>query len=237
MATEYQDITVHAVSFAHNGGPVFYASLPDAGQPRHDCRAKKAEDKIRLISILLDHVGAREDSLWSNQPLFNGTAHPIRLTHGPLGRPHLLLGNVRGPAISFSLGGGKAWAALCRDGFIGIDAAAGDEFQGDYPLHRVFLDQELHHAVRLAGGDVAKASALLWSIKEAVVKALGCGFHFVAPRDVYVSPAVEGDRGTLFPVHLSAKVLARFSSVAGQCIWVRSYPLAQMWFSVAFWHG
>ena len=47
-----------------------------------------------------------------------------------LGRPHLLLGKYRGPAISFSEGGGQLWAALCGDeSDIGIDVAEADEFQ------------------------------------------------------------------------------------------------------------
>jgi hypothetical protein len=52
-----------------------------------------------------------------------------------LGRPRLQLGEYRGPAISFSEGGGKVWAAICADeSDIGIDVAGADEFQGDYPI-------------------------------------------------------------------------------------------------------
>ena len=106
------------------------------------------------------------------------------------------MGEVQGPAISFSEGGGNVWAALCGDASdIGIDVAAAEEFQGGYPLHRVFHDQELRHTLRLTRGDLTKAPALLWSIKEAVVKALGCAFHLVAPRQVHVSPSVGGGRG------------------------------------------
>ena len=86
-----------------------------------------------------------------------------------------------------------------------------DEFQKDYPVHRVFHPEELHHALRLADGDPGEASALLWSVKEAVVKALGCAFHLVDPRQVNVYPAVERqDGGYTFPVGLSGKALERF---------------------------
>ena len=233
-----QDITVYIAEFDHRGGPVFYASLPGDCATGNGYGANRAGDQKRLISILLDHAGAREDPLWPNQPLFDREALPIRVAHGPLGRPQLLLGEVRGPAISFSEGGGNIWAALCGEMFdIGIDVAAADEFQGEYPLHRVFHDQELHHAGRLTGGNVARAAALLWSIKEAVVKALGCGFHLVAPRQVHVLPSAGGGTGYTFPVCLSGKALARYPLAAGRPIWVRSYPLAQMWLSIALLGG
>ena len=184
-------------------------------------------------------------TLWRWKVLFgnaaqssNRAAFPIQVVRGPLGRPHLLLGEYRGPAISFSEGGGKVWAALCGDeSDIGIDVAGTDEFQREYPFHRVFHPQELHHALRLTGGDLEKASALLWSIKEAVVKALGCAFHLVDPRQITVYPSaggtVGGDGGYTFPVGLSGKALVRFPIAAGRSLWVRSLPQRKMWLSIA----
>ena len=135
-----------------------------------------------------------ENPPWKRRFSFDSAAFPIHVVHDPLGRPHLLSGKYRMPAISFSEGGGLVWAALCEDeAGIGIDAAATDEFDGEYPLHRVFHAQELQHALRLTGGDLAKASALLWSIKEAVVKALGCAFHLVDPLQVHVYPSIGGN--------------------------------------------
>jgi phosphopantetheinyl transferase len=164
----------------------------------------------------------------------NPAAVPIQVVHDPLGRPLLRWGENRGPAISFSEGGGKIWAALCGDeSDIGIDVAETDEFQGEYPVHRVFHGPELHHALRLTGGDVARASALLWSVKEAVAKALGCAFHAVSPRQINVYPAVGRDGGYTFPVGLSGKALVRFPLDPGRSIWVRSLPRAQMWLSIA----
>jgi phosphopantetheinyl transferase len=235
-----QNITVYSANFDHRGGPVFYASLPSDCATGNGHGANRAADQKRLITILLDHAAAMKTPPWPYQLLGDRVACPIRVAHGPLGRPHLLIGDVRGPAISFSEGGGSIWAALCGEGFdIGIDMAAADEFQGEYPLDRVFHDQELHHAGRLTGGNVAKSAALLWSIKEAVVKALGCAFHLVAPRQVIVSPSRGGDRGYTFPVSLSGKALMRYPLGAHRSIWVRSYPLEQMWLSIALvnWHS
>jgi len=164
----------------------------------------------------------------------NRAAAPIQVVHDPLGRPHLRLGKNRGPAISLSEGGGKIWAALCGDeSEIGIDVAATDEFQGEFPVHRVFHGPELHQALRVAGGDLARASALLWSVKEAVAKALGCAFHLVSPRQIHVYPAVSRDGGYTFPVGLSGKARLRFPLNPGRSIWVRSLPRGTVWLSIA----
>lgn len=238
MAKICPNITVHSAKFDHRGGPVFYASLPGDCTADNGYAASSAGDKICLITNLLDHAATMKTTPWLDQPLFDKAACPIRVAYGPLGRPRLVLGKVRGPAVSFSEGGGKIWAALCGDGSdIGIDVAAADEFQGDYPVHRVFHDQELYHAGRLTGGDSANAAALLWSIKEAVVKALGCAFHLVGPRQVHVSPSRGGDWGYTFPVSLSGKALMRYPLGARWSIWVRSYPLEGMWLSIALVHG
>ena len=241
VAKDYQGLTVHAVSFVHRRGPVFYASLPCgpcAAETLKGCGTNGAGDKHRLISTLWDHLVAMESPLWKRCQSSNRAAFPIQVVRGLLGRPHLLLGEYRGPAISFSEGGGKGGAALCGDeSDIGIDVAGTDEFQREYPFHRVFHAQELQHALRLAGGDLEKASALLWSIKEAVVKALGCAFHLVDPRQITVYPsvggAVGGNGGYTFPVGLSGKALVRFPIAAGRSLWVRSLPQRKMWLSIA----
>ncbi len=179
-----------------------------------------------------------DSPLWKCRLPSHSAASPTQVVHDPLGKPHLLLGAYRGPAISFSEGGGAVWAALCGDeSDIGIDVAEADEFRGDYPVHRVFNADELQHAVRPAGGDAEKASALLWSIKEAVVKALGCGFHRVEPRDITVHPSVEGDGEYTFPVCLSRKALEQLPMDAGRSLWVRSLPQGKVWLSIAFLNG
>lgn len=74
------------------------------------------------------------------------------------------------------------------------------------------------------------ASALLWSVKEAVVKALGCAFHLVEPRQLTVSPT--GDEDT-FTVGLSGKALNRFPLAAQEPLYVRSFVQEKMWLSIA----
>ena len=240
MAEDCQDITVHAASFDHRGGPVFYASLPCSTEIFKGHRTNGSGDKHRLVSLLWDHLVAMESPFWKCFHSSRRDDFPIRVVRGRLGRPHLLLGEYHGPAVSFSEGGGNVWAALCWDrSDIGIDVAGSDEFQSQYPFHRVFNDQELQHALRLAGGELGNASALLWSIKEAVVKALGCAFHLVDPLQINVCPSVAGgDGGYTFPVRLLGKALMRFPKGAGRSIWVRSFPHVKMWLSITLlnWH-
>ena len=238
VAKNYQGLTVHAVSFVQGSGPVFYASMPCANEALKGYGTTVAGDKHGLVTTLWDHLAAMESPLWKRCQSSTRAAFPVQVVRSLLGRPHLLLGEYRGPAISFSEGGGNVWAALCGDeSDIGIDAAGADEFQREYPFHRVFHPQELQHALRLAGGDLEKASALLWSIKEAVVKALGCAFHLVDPRQITVYPsaggALGGDGGYTFPVGLSGKALVRFPIAAGRSLWVRSLPQRKMWLSIA----
>jgi hypothetical protein len=212
-------------------------SMACANKTLKRCGTNGAGEKHRLVSISWDHLVAMESPLWKCYQSSNRAA-PIQVVRGLLGRPHLLLGEDLGPAISFSESGGKVWAALCGDASdIGMDVAEPDAFRREYPFHRVFHSQELQHALRLAGGDLEKASALLWSIKEAVVKALGCAFHLVEPRQITVYPspggAAGGNGGYTFPVGLSGKALVRFPIAADRFLWVRSLPQRKVWLSIA----
>jgi len=235
MTANCQEITVHALNFDHQGGPpVFYASLPCPLDMVKGHRTNSSVEKHRLVSRLWDYVGMMETPSWKCFDFSRSASFPLHVVHSPLGRPHLLLGEYRCPAISFTESGGNVWAALSGDhSDIGIDVARTDEFLKGYPFHRVFNDRELQHALSLAAGDLGSASALLWSIKEAVVKALGCGFHLVDPLQINVYPPVSGEnRGYTFPVRLLKKTRFWFSTHTGRSIWVRSLPLAEMWLSI-----
>jgi phosphopantetheinyl transferase (holo-ACP synthase) len=108
-----------------------------------------------------------------------------------------------------------------------------EEFPKEYPIHRVFHDEEFHQALMLAGGHAANASALLWSIKEAAAKALGCAFHLVDPREITVHPSGEGGGGYSFSVSLSQRTQVRFPNSAGRPIWARSLPQSKSWLSIS----
>jgi phosphopantetheinyl transferase (holo-ACP synthase) len=236
MIKNCREIIVKTVSFPHQRGTVFYACSPCDTETIAGHRASRTADKIHLVSILREHLMRIKGSPRTDCGFSNRADLPIQVVHDPLGRPQLLLGECEGPSISFSECRGKIWAALCGDMSdiaIGIDAAGTDEFPAEYPFHRVFHPEELQHALRLAAGDLEKASALLWSIKEAVVKALGCAFHLVDPRQITIYPSEGKEGGYTFPVGLSGKALERFPIAAGRSLWVRSLPDRKMWLSIA----
>jgi len=228
-------ITVKTVCFPQQKGTVLYACSPVDPESSGGHREGRTADQIRLVSLLREHLVRRIGSLRTDSHFSPQADLPIRVVHDLLGRPQLLLGEDEGPAISFSESGGKIWAALCGDASdIGIDAAGMDEFPKEYPFHRVFHVPELQQALRLTNGDLKKASALLWSVKEAAVKALGCAFHLVDPRSICVYPsAAEKDGGHLFTVGLSGKASARIPMTAGRCLLVRSHFQETMWLSIA----
>lgn len=234
VAQDRQEGIVQGVRLVPCGGVVFYASVPGNSATSAGGVPRRTENRRRLITILWEHLREKENPLWKRPDFSNRPALPIRLDHDPLGRPHLLLGEHRGPAISFSTSGEEVWAALCGDeSDIGIDVARSAEFKEGYPVHRVFHVQELHQALGLTGGDLAKAAALLWSIKEAVAKALGCAFHLVAPRDIHIDPSAVEDGGPTFSVRLSGKALVCFPMADRRPITVRSLPQAGTWLSIA----
>jgi phosphopantetheinyl transferase (holo-ACP synthase) len=234
VAEDHQEVVVRAVRLGPGGGVVFYASVPEGPATSTTGEIRRTENRRRLVTILWEHLQTSEGSLWKRPPFSNRVAFPIQLVHDTLGRPQFRLGEHRGPAISFSTAGEEIWAALCGDGSdIGIDVAASAEFQEGYPLHRVFHEQELQRALVLAGGDLARAAALLWSIKEAVAKALGCAFHLVDPRDIHVQPSAAADDGPAFSVRLSGKTRVRFPMADSRSITVRSLPQAGTWLSIA----
>jgi hypothetical protein len=152
------------------GEPVIYASdLAEAGA------------KDRLVRRLLASLSGRDTG---------GTGQsapgPVSLEVTALGQPRLILDGQPGPAVSFSQAAGCLWAAMTCTGQVGVDAAMPAEFEPGYPMARAFQPAELDWARPLSGGDTAGAAALLWALKEAAVKALGEGFHFLDPLAVEV---------------------------------------------------
>ena len=127
VAKAGQEITVQAVRFPEGRGPVFYASWPVGPEPRQGGRTNRAGDQHRLVASLWAHLvelRAGENPLGEGAQAAERAPVPIQVVHDPLGRPQLRRGEDRGPAISFSEGGGKIWAALGGDDAeIGIDVA------------------------------------------------------------------------------------------------------------------
>lgn len=228
------EVIVQTMQLVPDGGVVLYASMPQDFKTSTNDATQRMENRCQLITILWEHLRAKKSSPWQYSHFSNRVAFPIQLIHDALGQPNLLFGKNRGPSISFTTAGDKVWAAIaCDESDIGIDVAGSAEFPEDYPRQRVFHAPELRQALELADGNPASAAALLWSVKEAVVKALGCAFHLVDPRDVHVHPSAVANGEPIFSVRLSGKALVRFPMADQRLITVRSLSLVGMWLSIA----
>lgn len=153
--------------------------------------ASKSEQGVKeyLIARLLDAF-ARSQPGCAGLPI----RAPIDLRKNSLGQPYLLVEKALGPSISFSHSAGLTWAALSDSKGVGIDIAFPGEFDEAYPLSRAFLPDEFNRAKVLCAGNPAEAGALLWSLKEAAVKAMGYGFNFFDPLDIKAVPLqIEND--------------------------------------------
>jgi phosphopantetheinyl transferase len=185
-----------AVPLISGGGPVFYGSIED--------RAAAKERLInRLFSRLTPHGG-----LLSSQDL-------PALKKDCLGRPFLSWPGASVPAISFSHAKGRMWACLGWAAGIGIDVAYPEEFHDPYPFVRVFRREELGQVKGLCGGGIQDGAALLWSLKEAAVKALGCGFNLFDPLEVEVRVLSRRAGGFLFVVN-AGRSLSAWAAREGQ---------------------
>ena len=146
------------------------------------------------------------------------------------GKPEIWLGAARGPALSFSWSAGRLWAAVGpAESSLGLDAAAPEDFLEPYPHHRVFLEMEWETAMTLTAGDRAEAAALLWTVKEAAVKAEGHGFHLLSPKQVQVIFAGSGEQGYLSWVYLDGNHTDRRNHYIAL-----SVRLEKIWLSVAW---
>lgn len=127
----------------------------------------------------------------------------LLLHHDPLGRPWFrdkASGQESNLTLSFTHGRERSWAALGRCRRIGIDVATTEEFDAPYPFSRVFTPKELESALPHCAGHLPLAASLLWSIKEAAVKALGCGFSKYDYREIAAAHGRECDIGLVWQI-------------------------------------
>lgn len=148
------------------------------------------------LAFMLMRAMARLDPRWRISPGKN----TLTLQKSTLGRPCILIGDKPGPSLSFSHSEGRIWAAMCGTGSVGIDVAYPEEFAGDYPFARAFRPEELDFARELCHNDTTRGLALIWSAKEASVKATGAGFNRLDPLDVRVGAPLLREQGILFEV-------------------------------------
>jgi phosphopantetheinyl transferase len=111
---------------------------------------------------------------------------------------------------------------MAGSGVLGIDVALPEEFPRGYPLGRAFGTAEFAKALKLCAGNCALTAALLWSLKEAAVKAVGLGFHCFDPLEVEANFSATQCDGLLFQVR------------AGRPIGVRAFREGGGWLAVAY---
>jgi hypothetical protein len=224
-ASENED-RVFEVSVAENRVVCAWKSTTsEAGRTDHRHRTR-----LEVVALMLGYIrqvrsgNGSEDEAHLSQ---------LILRHDALGRPVIFLGRERGPSVSFSYSHGIVWGALCEEGSLcGIDSARGDEFAPGYPFERAFSEKELAQAVKTMTTNRGEVAAALWSAKEAVVKAIGCGFNLVDPLEVTIRPAiVYSDE---FQGHgiVSERVLSRVP-LRGPVFQVRTFRHEHDWVSVA----
>jgi phosphopantetheinyl transferase len=137
----------------------------------------------------------------------------VALDHDHTGRPVILVNDRPGPRVSFSHLGRFTWAALSFGRrSVGIDAVSEEEFREPYPFSRAFHAREWALAARIFPPSCA--ASLLWSAKEAAVKAWGCGFRFLDPREVSVAPLEDDENARLFSRIMSE---AHVTEADGHC--------------------
>jgi hypothetical protein len=154
------------------------------------------------------------------------------ITTVDFGKPHLLHNGTEGPGISFSYSDNRIWAALCdREHSCGIDVSRGCGFTGNYPYHRAFGKAEMQRAAFVTRGNMPEAAALLWSGKEAVVKAIGCGFHLIDPLALELVSWKGKQRGIGLSVELKAPVAERLYRGGTKKIRVQTDRIGGAWVS------
>jgi phosphopantetheinyl transferase len=213
-----------ALEFVHHGPGVFCACirLPHSDKNRSwRNRAKQA-----AVSALLLHVSILDEELRRD---IAARVPNVEIASDALGKPRLLIDGSDGPAVSFAYERDTMWVAVGRGGSgVGIDAAQSTAFRGKYPFHRAFHEGELE-----IGGEKNEVAAMIWSAKEAVVKALGCGFHLVDPLHLRVEPCSGDHEEPLLKVHLIDKSRERFPMQAENPVLVSVFRFSRMWVSVA----
>jgi len=193
-----------------------------------ECRK---ENKSRVLRALLKSFLKNPGPL---DPASTETPGSFHVISDSMGKPRVMLNEGVGPSVSFSHCSGMTWAALSLpESEVGIDAARPDEFEGGYPFHRVFRSGELDRLLEKTRGERNECAALVWSAKEAFVKAMGCGFHLFSPLEVSATLlALQADRA-LFQVRLTDRGLERFPCNSESQIEISSFRFGGAWVSVA----
>lgn len=222
---QHHPLVSRRVLYSPQHEPALLASMPESmGMfPGPWPGSSSRQTKRELLAALL-----RENFPW-------GKTRNFSLVPSHWGKPHLFLDGEPGPGVSFSWSAGAWWAALGTiNSLIGLDAASPQEFTKTYPVNKVFRSAEWQAATSLTGGDREEAAALLWSAKEAVVKAWGCGYHCFGPRQVRIEFAELEEDGPRWRGRLEAPGPDHDLPGGPETLSVTSIRLNPVWLAVAW---
>ena len=134
--------------------------------------------RAALRALLCDRLGCRNDQLSF------GTSR--------YGKPHALLDGSRARVgFNVSHGGVHGLIALAPAARVGVDVEECDDRRDlDGIARRVFTAAEQAQLARLDGADKVRLFFDLWTMKEALMKALGTGFY-LSPSTFEIPPALR----------------------------------------------
>jgi phosphopantetheinyl transferase (holo-ACP synthase) len=195
--------------------------------------AARRKAKVELARLLLGHWADRRFPAQTTCRRIDAKIGPsLQILTSSSGQPLLFITRHIHPSISFSHLGDVTWAALCVDQYsVGIDAATRLEFSNSYPYQRVFGQDEFNSFIERYQSR-AKAAAALWSAKEAVVKALGCGYGHLEPFDLRVTDIANSDNEAFF-IRFSEKAMKRFPWITQEWMPVHIFNKETHFISVA----
>ncbi|MEJ2716351.1 MAG: 4'-phosphopantetheinyl transferase superfamily protein [Deltaproteobacteria bacterium] len=197
-------------------------------------RLIKEAAKARLLAALWSRYRSNKPADNGLYPTPQGPLPRLDTTDGASRKPRLSVGGRRGPSISFTHLAGRTWAAMSTGSCcVGIDATRGAEFVPPYPFDKVFHKEELEYARAVTRDDREVAAAFLWSCKEAVVKAMGCGLSFLEPLHLVVGPWAEAEASGVFRVDPVGAARSRFPLMSIRPVPVTVFRDESTWLSIA----
>jgi len=195
----------------------------------------KAEDRQNVKATLLSAVWPEVLLSTDNTGICEDDIIPqARIVSDKFGKPRLMIRGQDGPPVSFSYSVDRLWATLCPYFYpCGIDAARPSEFDCNYPFSSVFGRREFQLGLELTQSDPSETAALLWSCKEATVKAVGCGFHLFKPFDVRIVPRLASSTAFEFYGEILRAARRKMPSSDQASIIIRSFKYLNDWVSIA----
>ncbi len=186
--------------------------------------------KERLASHLVGLFHEKRRQKGSSHAVGSGAP---RLSKTRFGKPILISDQHSALTLSFSYVQADAWGAISELPWVcGVDAASVRDFDDKFPVEKVFSPDEFE-AGRLVEKDRNSVIALLWSAKESVVKAVGCGFHLIPPRAIELRIVSASPDILNVVVSLPKRSGGRGLLCASTNVDVVSFRRGRAWISVA----